>query len=90
MINVQLNSSDGSIHTKDLSGKSEVEIERILRDNPEYKKVRKLGQAFTVLAPIGTILVFWNEDEGTWCGVPIQTTGGFHNLQSDGSYAPKE
>lgn len=89
MINVQLN-SDGTVHTKDLSGKSEVEIERILKENPDYKEVRKLGTAFTVLAPNGTILIFWDENQGTWSGVPIKTTGGFYNLQIDGSYAPKE
>mgnify|MGYP003180956589 CR=1 FL=1 len=92
MVNIKLRNlnCDGTIHTKDLSGKSEVEIERILKDNPDYKQVRKLGAAFTVLAPNGTILVFWDENQGTWIGVPIKTTGGFHNLQIDGSYAPKE
>lgn len=89
MINVKLN-SDGTIQTKDLSGKTENEVEHILQNNPDYKQVRKLGTAFTVAAPNGTILVFWDDRQGTWVGVPISTTGGFHNLQADGSYAPKE
>jgi hypothetical protein len=88
MINVQLN-SDNTINTKDLAGKSEVEVENILKTCPDYKKFRKLGTAFTVLSNAGTILVFWDDKEGTWMGVPIQTTGGFHCLQADGSYAPK-
>lgn len=89
MINVKLN-SDSTILTKDLAGKSEVEMERILKDNPDYKEVKKLGTAFTVLSPVGTILIFWDENQGTWSGVPIKNTGGYHNLQADGSYAPKE
>lgn len=89
MINVKLN-CDGTIHTKDLAGKSEVEVEALLKKNPEYKQVRKLGTTFTVQASNGVLMVFWDENQGTWVGVPIKTLGGFHNLQADGSYAPKE
>lgn len=89
MIKVDLNSAT-DIQTTDLAGKSAQEVESLLKKNSDYRQVRNIGTAFTVRTAAGTILVF-NDDKnaGTWVGAPIQVTGGFHNLQADGSYAPK-
>lgn len=89
MVKMILN-SDNSINTKDLSGKSAVELENILKKCPDYQKCKKLGNAYVAKSGSQNILIYWDDNQHTWVGVPIQTTGGIHCLQADGSYAPKE
>lgn len=86
MINVKLN-SDQLNHSKPLSGKTHPEIMEIIQTCPDYSNIK---EAFVADTDFGMLVIFYDDREQDWVGVPVQFTGGVHHLNEDGSYSDKD